>query len=57
MWEREDFYQGKFVMDAESDTAAGDFSKNIGLGIHLKDTSKRQDFITAAGGDSPLVNW
>ena len=57
MWEREDFYQGKFVMDAESDAAAGDFSKNIGLGIQLKDASKRQDFITAAGGYSPLVNW
>ena len=53
MWEREDFYHRKFVM---SDTA-GDFSKNIGLGIQLKDASKRQDFITAAGGDSPLVNW
>ena len=56
MWEREDFYQGKFVMDAESD-AAGDFSKNIGLGIQLKDASKRQDFITGDGGVPPLVNW
>ena len=53
MWEREDFYHRKFVM---SDTA-GDFSKNIGLGIQLKDASKGQDFITGDGGVPPLVNW